>query len=62
MIIVILEFLEVIRPEDELEHLEIETYTFDVLPEELRAQDVAASIAREYEWLLPRLGNATAEN
>jgi len=43
-------------------HLEIETYTFDVLPQELRAQDVAASIACEYEWLLPRLGNAAAEN
>ena len=30
------------------DHLEIETYTFDVLPPELRAATVAGSIAREY--------------
>jgi len=36
-------------------HLEIETYTFDVLPEDLRAQDVTHSIASEYKWLLPHL-------
>ena len=33
-------------------HLEIETYTFDVLPEGMRAGDVAESIAAEYGWLL----------
>jgi sugar phosphate isomerase/epimerase len=33
-------------------HWEIETYTFDVLPEHLRAPDVIESIAREYRWLL----------
>ena len=37
------------------EHLEIETYTFDVLPEDLRAADVTDSIAREYEWVLSRM-------
>jgi hypothetical protein len=31
-------------------HLEIETYTFDVLPEELRAMDVATAISREIAW------------
>lgn len=36
-------------------HLEIETYTFDVLPEALRAVDVTESIASEYRWLLPHL-------
>jgi len=36
------------------EHLEIETYTFDVLPDALRAADVAESIRREYEWVLAR--------
>jgi sugar phosphate isomerase/epimerase len=36
-------------------HLEIETYTFDVLPPALRGVGVAESIAREYEWVLPRL-------
>ncbi len=38
------------------EHLEIETYTFDVLPPALRAGDVTESIAREYQWVLERLG------
>jgi sugar phosphate isomerase/epimerase len=37
------------------EHLEIETYTFDVLPPELRAADVVDHIAREYEWVMARL-------
>ena len=37
------------------EHLEIETYTFDVLPEELRSGGVVASIAREYDWVLKNL-------
>lgn len=37
------------------EHLEIETYTFDVLPPALRADDVTKSIAREYQWVLERL-------
>jgi sugar phosphate isomerase/epimerase len=32
-------------------HLEIETYTWDVLPQELKASPVD-SIAREYEWVL----------
>jgi len=33
-------------------HLEIETYTFDVLPEGMRTGDVSESIAAEYGWLL----------
>ena len=32
-------------------HLEIETYTWDVLPQELKA-DVGTSIEREYRWVL----------
>ncbi|HUS90655.1 MAG TPA: metabolite traffic protein EboE [Phycisphaerae bacterium] len=35
--------------------LEIETYTFDVLPAELRLPDVADSVVREYEWVLERI-------
>ena len=31
-------------------HLEIETYTFDVLPEELRQVDVATAVSREIAW------------
>jgi hypothetical protein len=36
-------------------HLEIETYTFDVLPAELHPGDVVKSIAREYGWVLNQL-------
>jgi sugar phosphate isomerase/epimerase len=36
-------------------HLEIETYTFDVLPESMRALPVDESIAREYRWVLHEL-------
>lgn len=36
--------------------LEIETYTFDVLPAELRACDVVESIRREYAWVLAKKG------
>jgi hypothetical protein len=32
-------------------HLEVETYTFDVLPPELRDVDVATAVARELEWV-----------
>ncbi|MGF1521275.1 MAG: metabolite traffic protein EboE [Leptolyngbyaceae cyanobacterium] len=32
-------------------HLEIETYTWDVLPADMK-QDILASIQREYEWVL----------
>jgi hypothetical protein len=36
-------------------HLEIETYTFDVMPQELHPGDVVKSIAREYGWVLEKL-------
>jgi len=36
-------------------HLEVETYTFDVLPEELRRVDVATAVARELAWVKGRL-------
>ena len=36
-------------------HLEIETYTFDVLPPDIRPDDVVESIAREYQWVRHRL-------
>lgn len=38
------------------EHLEIETYTFDVLPAPMRPAGVVESVAREYAWTLDRLG------
>jgi len=36
-------------------HLEMETYTWEVLPEELRAKSVTEQLVREYEWCLAQL-------
>lgn len=33
-------------------HMEIETYTWDVLPPDLKKRDLQDSISREYEWVL----------
>jgi sugar phosphate isomerase/epimerase len=52
------EFFDAAR-EAGVEHLEIETYTFDVLPDELRDAGVSESIAREYDWVRSRI-NAPA--
>jgi sugar phosphate isomerase/epimerase len=41
-------------------HLEIETYTFDVLPPDLRWMPIEDSIAREYAWVLDRSKNRHA--
>jgi sugar phosphate isomerase/epimerase len=37
-------------------HLEVETYTWDVLPPALRGPSVAADVARELGWVRERLG------
>lgn len=39
-----------------VEHLEIETYTFDVLPAELRSGGLVDSMAAEFAWVGQRLG------
>jgi hypothetical protein len=45
-------FLEAILPELDTETpLEVETYTWDVLPRELRTTSVAESIVRELRWV-----------
>jgi sugar phosphate isomerase/epimerase len=36
-------------------HLEMETYTWEVLPEELRARTVVEQLIREYDWCLAQL-------
>ncbi|MGB8169045.1 MAG: metabolite traffic protein EboE [Chthoniobacteraceae bacterium] len=36
-------------------HLEIETYTLDVIPPELHPGDVVRSVAREYAWVMEKL-------
>jgi hypothetical protein len=37
-------------------HLEIETYTWEVLPDRLRAANLVDQLTREYDWVLARLG------
>ena len=37
------------------QHLEIETYTFDVLPGFLRESGVIESVTEEYKWVLSKL-------
>lgn len=44
-------------PDDSLgHHLEIETYTWEVLPPEMKL-DILTSIEREYQWVLSVIGN-----
>jgi hypothetical protein len=47
--------LELAGRQDACRHLEIETYTWDVLPAGLK-RDLVDSICREYEWVLARVG------
>ena len=37
-------------------HLEIETYSFDVIPQDLHPGDVVKSVTREYAWVLGQIG------
>ena len=37
-------------------HLEVETYTWGVLPEPFRSGPVDAAVARELAWVLTELG------
>jgi hypothetical protein len=36
-------------------HLEMETYTWEVLPAELKSRNVVDQLAAEYEWCLAQL-------
>jgi hypothetical protein len=47
--------LDLHRASSVTEHLEVETYTFDVLPPELRQDDISTAIARELQWARDRL-------
>jgi sugar phosphate isomerase/epimerase len=49
------EILAIHRAEPISAHLEVETYTWDVLPEDARRVDVATAIARELAWVQDRL-------
>lgn len=50
----ILKVIDIITKEDISEHLEIETYTWEVLPKELK-KDLTESIGRELNWLVEKL-------
>jgi sugar phosphate isomerase/epimerase len=43
------------RREPITSHFEVETYTWDVLPPELRDEPIADAVARELRWVLDRL-------
>jgi sugar phosphate isomerase/epimerase len=47
--------LELIRRDVPSPHLEVETYTWDVLPEEYRDEPVDVAVARELVWVRERL-------
>ena len=52
----VLDLLKVLQAQPALcSHLEMETYTWAVLPEALKARDVVEQIVGEYEWTLARL-------
>jgi hypothetical protein len=48
------EFFQELRKGD-CSHLEIETYTYNVLPPDVNPGDMVKSIAREYGWVLQKL-------
>ena len=47
----IVKTFDLLKEEPFTEHLEIETYTWDVLPDALKV-DLLESIKREYKWVL----------
>jgi sugar phosphate isomerase/epimerase len=52
----LLGLLDILARQPELcSHLEMETYTWEVMPEELRAGSVVEQLVREYNWCLGQL-------
>jgi hypothetical protein len=49
------EILRLHREQPVSQHLEVETYTWDVLPERYRQVEVASAIARELAWVRAQL-------
>jgi hypothetical protein len=53
----LLAILDILREDPGLcSHLEMETYTWEVMPPELKNRDVVAQLVSEYEWTLSHLG------
>ncbi len=53
---ILADFLDLHRQAPISDHLEVETYTWDVLPPDLRDVPVEDAIARELSWVTSRLG------
>jgi sugar phosphate isomerase/epimerase len=49
------EFLELVRAEAITPHLEVETYTWGVLPEAYRRESIVEAVAGELRWVLERV-------
>ena len=49
------EVIELLKRDAMTPHLEVETYTWDVLPEQYRGEDKCSAIARELDWVRARL-------
>lgn len=47
--------LDLLRREAVSPHLEVETYTWEVLPEEYRREDIVTAVGRELAWVLTQL-------
>ncbi|MCJ8166781.1 metabolite traffic protein EboE [Pontibacter sp. E15-1] len=52
----IVDVLQLVRDTPHTAHLEVETYTWDVLPEDMK-KDLAESIQRELEWVLTTIND-----
>ncbi len=51
----IVDLLKAMKQQNKVAHFEIETYTWDVLPDELRREAIAEAVAKEFHWFLDRL-------
>lgn len=51
-------FLQAVQGDDELHHYEVETYAWNVLPDELQREELADGIADELKWVRDTFGNA----
>jgi hypothetical protein len=53
--------MAMLRVESVSPHLEIETYTWSVLPQEYRDEDIVTSVVREMRWILDQCGCSSSE-
>jgi hypothetical protein len=50
------EALALCRTQEISPHLEVETYTWNVLPEALKSSEIVGDIVRELQWVRAELG------